>query len=84
MDAIGYWAWDRKRFELDTPPRIPRPYGTQVEKSDFHVLPGLPEMEIDLLGKPIDQETRGRLYLARVRQETTVRRSLPYRYTTRK
>jgi hypothetical protein len=81
----GYWAWDRKRFDIENFPRLPRPYNSGVaNQSDFHVLPGLPELEIDLLGKPIDAETRGRLYLARVRQETAPRRNAPYRYTMRK
>jgi hypothetical protein len=63
MDAGGYWAWDRKRFDIENFPRLPRPYGGGgQDQPDFRVLPGLPEMEIDLVGKPIDADTRARLY----------------------
>jgi hypothetical protein len=85
MDAIGYWGWDRKRFDVENFPRLPRPYGGGgQDQPDFRVLPGLPEMEIDLVGKPIDADTRARLYLARVRQETTPRKAMAHRYVTRK
>jgi hypothetical protein len=85
MDAGGYWGWDRKRFDIENFPRLPRPYGGGgQDQPDFRVLPGLPEMEIDLVGKPIDADTRARLYLARVRQETAPRRNVAHRYVTRK
>jgi hypothetical protein len=76
---VGYWAWDEQALrhrELPPDGRAPTTAEWPSASPTSTSYPDSRHLEIDLLGKPIDADTRGRLYLARIRQETTVRRGV--------
>jgi hypothetical protein len=79
MDAIGYWGWDRKRFDVENFPRLPRPYGGGGQDQ-----PGLPRPP----RTPRDGDrSRGQTHRCGYAGETLPRSDpsgdrAPYRYVT--